>query len=139
MLEALGFFALAEVVGLAAVPLAGLAFGRLPGARLGFAKPLGVLLLTWAVWMAGSIGIAPYGTATIIVTAALMALAGGLVAGRESVLRSRLGPPQPRGGWARRRASVLAARALPADDPVRRRMFIASEIVFLVAFFGMAL
>jgi hypothetical protein len=32
VLEALGFFALAEVVGLAAVPLAALAFGRLPGA-----------------------------------------------------------------------------------------------------------
>ena len=48
MLEALGFFALAEVVGLAAAPLAGLAFGRLPGAGLGFAKPLGLLLVQLA-------------------------------------------------------------------------------------------
>ena len=56
MLEALGFFALVEVVGLAAAPLAALAFGRLPGAGLGFAKPLGLLLLTWVVWMLASVG-----------------------------------------------------------------------------------
>ncbi|MGH2948130.1 MAG: hypothetical protein ACRDPC_18065, partial [Solirubrobacteraceae bacterium] len=76
MLEALGFFALVEVVGLAAAPLAGLAFGRLPGAGLGFAKPLGLLLLAWAVWMAASVGLAPYGSATVIVAAALLAVAG---------------------------------------------------------------
>ena len=55
MLDALGFFALVEVIGLAAAPLAALAFGRLPGAGLGFAKPLGLLLVTWAVWMASSV------------------------------------------------------------------------------------
>jgi YYY domain-containing protein len=138
VLEALGFFALAEVVGLAAVPLAGLAFGRLPGAGLGFAKPLGLLLVTWMVWMAGSIPIAHYGTATILVAASLMALAGGLVAGRTSVLRSRLAEPAGTGWWARRRAAALAARVLP-EDPLRRRLWIASELVFAVAFFVMAL
>ena len=55
MLDALGFFLLVEVIGLAALPLAALAFGRLPGAGLGFAKPLGVLLVTWMVWMAASV------------------------------------------------------------------------------------
>ena len=55
VLDALGFFLLVEVIGLAAVPLAGLAFGRLPGAGLGFAKPLGLLLVTWVVWMAASV------------------------------------------------------------------------------------
>ena len=45
--------------GLAAAPLAGLVFGRLPGAGLGFSKPLGLLLVTWAVWMVASVGIAP--------------------------------------------------------------------------------
>ena len=138
MLEALGFFALAEVVGLAAVPLAGLAFGRLPGAGLGFAKPLGLLLVTWLVWMAGSVGIAHYATATILVAAALTALAGGLVAGRESVLRTRVQQPAGRGWWARRRAAALAVRALPAD-PTRRQLWLASEVVFAIAFFGMLL
>jgi YYY domain-containing protein len=139
MLEALGFFALVEVVGLAAAPLAALAFGRLPGAGLGFAKPLGLLLLTWAVWMAGSVGIAPYGTGTVLVAAALMALAGGLVAGRQSSLRTRLAEPHRGGWWARRRADWVAARALPLDDPARRRLWIGSEVVFLVVFAAMAL
>ena len=139
MLEALGFFALAEVVGLAAAPLAALAFGGLPGAGLGFAKPVGLLLVTWIVWMVASVGLAPYTTTTVIVAAALVALAGGLVAGRESVLRSRMARPPGTGWWAQRRAAALAARALPPDDPVRRRMWIASELVFGVVFAVMAL
>ncbi|HET8754426.1 MAG TPA: hypothetical protein VFM58_00355, partial [Solirubrobacteraceae bacterium] len=93
MLEALGFFALVEVVGLAAAPLAALAFGRLPGAGLGFAKPLGLLLVTWAVWMLASVGVASYTTTLVLVVAAVMALAGGLVAGRQSVLGRRLAEP----------------------------------------------
>ena len=60
MLEALGFFALMEAAGLAAAPLAALVLGRLPGAGLGFAKVLGVLLIGWLVWMAGSLGLAAY-------------------------------------------------------------------------------
>ena len=89
--------------------------------------------------MAASVGLAPYTTTTVIVAAALVALAGGLVAGRESVLRSRMARPAGTGWWAQRRAAALAARALPPDDPVRRRMWIASELVFLVAFAVMAL
>jgi YYY domain-containing protein len=139
VLEALGFFALVEVVGLAAAPLAALAFGRLPGAGLGFAKPFGLLLITWAVWMVGSVGIAAYTTTTVLVAAALMALAGGLVAGRHSVLRSRLADPRGSGWWARRRADWIGARALPADDPARRRLWFGSEVVFAVVFFAMVL
>src|ERR687893_167133 len=79
MLPALGFLALAEVVGLAAAPLAALALGRLPGAGLGFAKPLGFLLFAWAVWMLGSVGV-PYGTP--LVAGVLVALvAAGVAAG----------------------------------------------------------
>ena len=66
MLEALGFFALMEAAGLAAAPLAALVLGRLPGAGLGFAKVLGVLLIGGVAWMAGSIGPASYGPATIL-------------------------------------------------------------------------
>ncbi len=139
MLEALGFFALVEVVGLAAAPLAALAFGRLPGAGLGFAKPLGLLLLTWAVWMVASVGIAPYTTTTVIVAAALMALAGGLVAGRQRVLRTRLAEPRGGGWWSRVRGDWLAARALPGDDPARRSLWLGSELVFAVAFAAMVL
>jgi YYY domain-containing protein len=140
MLQALGFFALVEAIGLAAAPIAGLAFGRLPGAGLGFAKPLGVLLVAWAVWMAGSIGLAPYGTATVLGAAALVALAGALALGRRLALEARLADRRDAGGWwARRRADWLAARALPSGDPVRLRLWLGSEAVFAVAFAAMAL
>ncbi|HEX5618697.1 MAG TPA: DUF2298 domain-containing protein [Solirubrobacteraceae bacterium] len=139
MLEALGFFALVEVVGLAAAPLAALAFGRLPGAGLGFAKPLGLLLLTWAVWMLASVTPVSYSTTTVLVVAALMALAGGLVAGRQSVLGRQLAEPRGSGRLARWRGQWLAARALPPDDPARWRLFVGAEVVFAVVFFAMVL
>jgi YYY domain-containing protein len=137
MLDALGFFLLVEVVGLAAVPLAALAFGRLPGAGLGFAKPLGLLLVTWVVWMAASVTPIPYGTTTVLVVIALLALAGGLAAARQRSLGRRLRPAE---GWlARRRAEWIGARALPAEDPARIRLWLGSEVVFAVAFAAMAL
>src|SRR5918912_3107065 len=105
MLQALGFFALVEAIGLAAVPLAGLAFGRLPGAGLGFAKPLGVLLVTWLVWIAVSLGAVPYGTGTIVGAAAVVALAGALAALRQRALAGRLrGLAEASGPLARLRA-----------------------------------
>jgi YYY domain-containing protein len=139
MLQALGFFALVEAVGLVAAPLAALAFGRLPGAGLGFAKPLGVLLLTWAVWMTASLGIAPYSTATVLVVAGLLALAGALAAARQRELGARAQEQPAAGWWARRRAAWVTARALPAADPVRRRLWLGSEAVFAVAFAAGAL
>ncbi len=138
MLEALAFFALVEVVGLAALPLCALAFGRLPGAGLGFSKPLGLLLLTWAVWMAASVSPAPYGTVTILVAAALLVLAGVLIAARQRSLSARLADGGE-GWWARRRAQWIGARALPREDPARIRLWLGSEIVFAVAFAAMAL
>src|SRR5918994_4188312 len=110
VLDALGFFALVEVIGLAAAPLAALAFGRLPGAGLGFAKPLGLLLVTWAVWMASSVMPVAYGTATVIAAAAALAVAG-----------------------------ALAWRARPAGDGVRHPLWVGSEVVFAVTFAAMAL
>src|SRR4051794_41800484 len=97
MLGALGFFALVEVVGLAAAPLAGLAFGRLPGAGLGFSKPLGLLLVTWVVWMAASVGIAPYSTATVLVVAGVLIVAGGVGGGPPRFFPPPLGGARGRG------------------------------------------
>ena len=140
MLQALGFFALVEAVGLAAAPLAALAFGRLPGSGLGFAKPLGVLLLTWAVWLLGSVGFLPYSTGGTIALIVVLGLAGSAAALRQRVLASRL---RSRAGgesrWARWRASRLEVRALPAGDPVRRSLWLGAEVVFVVAFAAMAL
>jgi YYY domain-containing protein len=138
MLEALGFFALVEVLGLAVVPLAALAFGRLPGAGLGFAKPLGLLLLTWLVWMVCSVTQVRYGTPTVLVAAAVLAAAGVLAALRQRALAERLSEPGD-GWWARRRAQWIGTRALPTDDPSRLRLWIGSEVVFAVSFAAMAL
>jgi YYY domain-containing protein len=138
VLDALGFFLLVEIIGLAALPLAALAFGRLPGAGLGFAKPLGLLLVTWMVWMAASVSPAPYGTTTILVAVAVLAAAGGLAAARQRTLARRLSRP-PEGWFAQRRAEWIGTRALPAEDPARIRLWLGSEVVFAVAFAAMAL
>ena len=138
MLDALGFFVLVEVIGLAALPLAALAFGRLPGAGLGFAKPLGLLLVTWLVWMLASVTPAPYGTTTILVVVALLAVAGGLAAARQRTLAGRRSRP-PEGWFAARRAEWIGTRALPAEDPARIRLWLGSEVVFAVAFAVMVL
>jgi YYY domain-containing protein len=114
VLDALGFFALVEVIGLAAVPLAALAFGRLPGAGLGFAKPVGLLLVTWAVWMTASVTPLRYGTGMVIGALVVLAVAGVVAAARL------------RAGWA-------------ADDPARRSLWLGSEAVFAVTFAAAAL
>ena len=140
MLEALGFFALVEVAGLAAMPLAALVLARLPGAGLGFAKPLGLLLIGWIAWMAASTGVASYGRGLLAGAFALVALAGVLAALRQRSLAHRAREPaQSRGRFARWRRARLEARALPTEDPDRRALLIGSEAVFAVAFALMAL
>ena len=140
MLEALGFFALVEVAGLAAAPVAALVLGRLPGAGLGFSKVLGLLLIGWLAWLAVGLGVAPYGRTTILGAAALIALAGLLAAWRLRRLARRLrATAEPRGPLGRWRRERLLARALPADDPVRRRLALGAEAVFAAAFAAMAL
>src|SRR4051794_33655390 len=79
MTAALRFFVLIEVLGLAATPLAVVAFARLPGRGVAFAKPLGLLLATWLVWMGGSLHVVPNGLAAWIGAVLVLALAGGLV------------------------------------------------------------
>src|SRR4051812_27945011 len=135
MLEALGFFALVEVAGLAALPLAALLFARLPGAGLGFAKPLGLLLIGWLTWMAASLGLVSYGRQLVISAFWVVAIAGAFAAVRQRSLARRLtGVEAPRGRFARWRRARLEARALPAEDPHRRSLLIGSEAVFAVSF-----
>jgi YYY domain-containing protein len=134
MLAALGLFGLVEAVGLAAAPLAGLVLGRLPGAGLGLSKVLGLLLVTWLTWMLASLHVAAYGVPLIIGVLAGLALAGLLAALR---LRSVAGRADPGAkGWSARRAARLA---LPAGDPVRRRLLLGSEAVFAAGYAVMAL
>src|SRR3954451_25082321 len=106
MTAALRFFVLIEVLGLAATPLAAVALARLAGRGLAFAKPLGLLLVTWVVWVLGSIGVAQ-STVMWIVVVALLAGAGALVLWR-------LRPAIPRGAFLWSEGLALGAFALMA-------------------------
>src|ERR1700712_5071339 len=117
MVAAPGLFVLIEIVGLIAPPLTALVLGRLPGAGLGFSKLFGLLLVTWLIWMAGSLHIGSYGTAMIVAVLALLAVASALVALRLRALGDRV-----EAGGSERRMARLRRLALP-EDPVRRRLF----------------
>jgi YYY domain-containing protein len=127
MLAALGLFLLIEVVGLLAAPLAALVLGRLPGAGLGFAKVLGLLLVTWLIWMAASLHIVSYGVPLIVGVLVLLAVVSVLVALRLHSLGTRL---EGEG----RKSKRLLRLALPLDDPVRRRLLWGGEAVFAVCY-----
>jgi YYY domain-containing protein len=128
MLAALGLFLLVEAVGLLAAPLTGLLLGRLPGAGLGLSKIVGLLLVTWLVWMAASLHVAAYGVPLIAGVLVLLAVAGVLAALRLRELGGRLETAK---GRSMRR---LARLALPPDDHVRRRLFLGGEAVFAVTY-----
>src|SRR5918998_2391293 len=136
--EALRFWALMELIGLGAAPLAGVLLARLPGAGLGLGKVLGLLLATWLIWLGGSSTLVPYGTASAALWIALVCALGVLAWVRVRAGRRALARGEPRGRLARRRWRRLTAR-VPEPDPLRRRLFWAAEAVFLVGFAAMAL
>jgi YYY domain-containing protein len=136
--EALRFWALIELIGLGAAPLAAVLLARLPGAGLGLGKPLGLLLVTWLVWLGGSTTLIPYGTGSAVGWIALVCALGLLAwvpvwQGRRARARG-----EPRGRIARWRWRRLVARA-PEPDPLRARLFWGAEAVFIVAFAAMTL
>ncbi len=138
MTEALRFWALIELIGLGAAPLAGVLLARLPGAGVGLGKVLGLMLVTWLVWLGGSTTLVPYGGFSAAMWIALVCALGLLAwvrgwEGRRAVARG-----EPRGWLARRRWRRLAER-VPEPDPLRARLFWGAEAVFLVAFAAMAL
>src|SRR3954467_9137866 len=106
MTAALRFFVLIEVLGLAATPLAAVVFARSPAAAPAFAKPLGLLLVTWVVWVLGSVGGAQ-STLLWIVVVLLLACAG-------AVVLWRVRPGIPRGAFLWSEGLALGAFALMA-------------------------
>ena len=112
MTAVIRFLIFFEVLSLAGVPLAARAFGRLPGAGVGFARILAWLVFAWLVWMLGSLGLSN-GTPLALVGAAVVA-GGALIMHRR---RDRDAVP----------------------DPFFRRLFIATEVLFVVSFLIAAL
>src|SRR4051794_22327264 len=125
MVAALELLLVFEVVGLLAAPLTALVLGRLPGAGLGFSKIFGLLLVTWVIWMAGSLHVVAYGTPLIVGVLVLLAVCGVLVGLRLRSLGERV--------QAGSRSQRLRRLALP-EDPVRRRLFWGAEAVFVVCY-----
>jgi YYY domain-containing protein len=136
--EALRFWALIELIGLGAAPLAGVLLARLPGAGLGLGKVVGLLLVTWLIWLGGSLTVVPYGTLSAALWIALVCALGLLAWVRGWEGRRAVAHGEPRGWLARRRWRQLAAR-VPEPDPLRSRLFWGAEAVFAVAFAAMAL
>jgi YYY domain-containing protein len=136
--EALRFWALIELIGLGAAPLAAVLLARLPGAGIGLGKPLGLLLVTWLVWLGGATTLIPYGVGSAALWIALVCALGLLAWVRGWEGRRAIARGEPRGRLARRRWRRLAAR-VPEADPLRRRLFWGAEAVFGVAFAAMTL
>src|SRR3954469_7559 len=124
MVAAVALFLVLELVGLLAAPLTALVFARLPGAGLGLSKVFGLLLVTWVIWLAASLHVAPYSLGLIVGVLVLTAIAAALVALRLRSLGERAS------GSTRQRLKRLA---LP-EGPVRRRLFWGADIVFAVVY-----
>lgn len=102
----------ALLVGILALPPAGFLFARLPGRGLALARPLGLLLLAYPVWLLASVDAVPYRSWSPFLGLVLLAvLAGGI--------------------WA------AAGRPLPRGTALR--LWLAGEVVFTAAFFSWAL
>ena len=134
--EALRFWALIEVIGLGAAPLAGVLLARLPGAGLGLGKLLGLLLVVWLVWIGGSTTLVPVrrrsaprcGSRSSARSGCSSGCAGGRGAARSRAGSRAAGSPAGAGAGSR--------RARPSPTRVRTRLFWGAEAVFAVAFAG---
>src|SRR4029079_4776563 len=79
-----------ELVVLLAAPLTGLLLGRLPGAGLGLSKIVGLLLVSWLIWMLVSLRVVGYGVPLIVGVLVLLAVAGVLAGLRLRALGGEL-------------------------------------------------
>ncbi|MBI2855602.1 MAG: hypothetical protein HYX93_02010 [Chloroflexi bacterium] len=77
MVNALYWLLVVELIGLIAFPLACSLFSRLPDRGYSIAKPLGLILLSWPMWMLGSLHLIPTNSYTLWGALALMAVFSG--------------------------------------------------------------
>ena len=83
-----------EVIFLAALPLAARLMRRLPDRGVVLAKPLGLLLVAWLVWMGASVGLWTFSRWSVALAVLLVAAASGVV-----LLRNRSLIAMARRGW----------------------------------------
>lgn len=82
MLETLTWWAAAMLVGLIAFPLTFAFFHRLPDRGYAFTKVIGLLLLSYCLWIGATLGIYPNSRGSIILIMVLLALLSAVLAGR---------------------------------------------------------
>ncbi len=82
MLETLTWWATAELVGAIAFPIAFVFFHRLPDRGYAFTKVIGLLLLSYCLWIGATLGIFPNARGSIILIMALLAGLSVILAGR---------------------------------------------------------
>lgn len=114
MLDAILLWLLIVALGIAALPIAEVVFGRLPSRGLVFARPLGLLAAAFPIWLLASLHVLPYDRATAVVSVLVLFLVGALLFWRRGLGRIGRGM---------------------AGTP----LWLAGELVFTVAFFGWAL
>ncbi len=110
MLDALTWLLTVELLGILALPLCFVLFRRLPDRGITLAKPLALVLLAYALWIAGLTRLIPNTQGTIIAIAAAAAVLSALV------LQCR-------------------AKEMWGFLKAEWRTFVAAEAVFLVFFF----
>ncbi|MCJ7811574.1 MAG: DUF2298 domain-containing protein, partial [Dehalococcoidia bacterium] len=95
MLETLSWWATAELMGAIAFPITFVFFHRLSDRGYAFTKVIGLLLVSYCLWIGATLGIYPNARGSIILIMALLALLSAALAGRHRQELSAF----LRGGW----------------------------------------
>jgi YYY domain-containing protein len=123
----LRYWLVAEVAGLAAAPICAFLFARLPGRGLGFARPLGLLLMVYPSWLLAGVHLVPYGVVSMVLGVGALVATGGYLWWR-SPFRDSLyeSAPARKGGrgW---------------NWSLDLRLWLVAETLFIVGFFAWAL
>jgi YYY domain-containing protein len=82
-LPVLAWVIVLQVIGLLALPITLITFGRLADRGYIFSKVIGLLLVAWGVWMIASVRLAPFTWWTILAVIALFAFASWLLIARH--------------------------------------------------------
>ncbi len=120
MIDVLRFWLIVQLFALAALPLAWRLLGALPSRGYVLAKPLGLLLVTYLLWMGGSFGLLRNSVGGILLCwllVMILSLWVGRDGWRKSVSSSTQEPGRPLFAWLR----------------VHWRLVAATEVLFLVA------
>ena len=83
MIPTLSWWLAIQVLGLAAFPISFFFFNRLPDRGYAFSKALGILLVSYGLWIAAMIGVLPNTRGSIIFLVALLFVASFAVASRR--------------------------------------------------------